>query len=51
MLGIPHLHVEGLQVLSLSDFLSQSSPWGAAVMCSRTGPLLGVDLNTYHSQL
>jgi hypothetical protein len=51
MLGMPHLHEERPQVLSLLDCLSQSSQWGVMVTWSRTETWLKVDLNAHHSQL
>jgi hypothetical protein len=38
------------QMSSLCNWLSQSSQWGVMVMCPRTGPWLGVDLNAYRYQ-
>lgn len=51
MLGIPQLLVEGLQVLPLHNWLSQSSPWDVVVMCSRTGVWWDVDFKSLLSVL
>ena len=48
MLGMPHLHVE---VMTILNWLLQSSPWCVLVKCQMTGIWLRVDLNAYHSQL
>lgn len=50
MLGMALLHVEGLWVLRLCDWLSQSSSWYVMVMCFRTRTCSEVDLNAYCSQ-
>ena len=51
MLGMPDLHVEGLQRLPLHDWLSQNPPWGVVVMYSRTGTWLGGKWSNYLSQI
>jgi hypothetical protein len=48
MLGMSHLHMDGLGVLPLHNWLSQSSPWGAV---SHDKGLVGGRWSTYHPNI